>query len=593
MNKIALDVLLTLFSNEFKNQRSLTEKCGYSLGSVNSALSSLKESGLINEDCSLTKKGISLINDNSPESAVILAAGQGLRLVPINGELPKALIYVNNKPLIEYHIENLKKAGIEKIYIVVGYLKEQFEYLIDKYDIELVVNMEYKDKNNLTSLYKVKDKISNTYIVPCDIWCNFNPFSKNEVYSWYMMSEGSNSQYAYAVNKKMQILKTNKSGNTPVGISYISKSDSKEFVKRLESMAENSKYDNSFWEEACFTDGKMFQYAKSVNEKNYIEINTYEDLRNADNESINLRSKEIDIIKNTFDCSYSDIVILESLDKGMTNRSFLFSCKKKKYIMRVPGEGTEMLINRKKEANNYSVIKDYDICDNVIYFNAENGYKITEFIENARVCDAYSKDDLVLSMKLLKKVHNLKLKVDYEFDLFQQIDYYEKLRGTNKSVFKDYNQTKENVLLLKDFIDENKPEYCLTHIDAVPDNFLFFKGSSVKTGVKLIDWEYAAMQDPHVDLAMFSVYAFYNKEDIDNLIDIYFENKCTKKDRIKIYCYVAVCGLLWSNWCEYKQLLGIEFGEYFIKQYRYAKEFFKIAQSEISSLKGIDNGKEN
>lgn len=90
------------------------------------------------------------------------------------------------------------------------------------------------------------------------------------------------------------------------------------------------------------------------------------------------------------------------------------------------------------------------------------------------------------------------------------------------------------------------------------------------------------MQDPHIDLAMFSIYSFYDREQIDNLIDIYFEGECDDKTRIKIYCYVAICGLLWSNWCEYKLMLDVEFGEYSIKQYRYAKEFYKIAVDEIT-----------
>ena len=89
------------------------------------------------------------------------------------------------------------------------------------------------------------------------------------------------------------------------------------------------------------------------------------------------------------------------------------------------------------------------------------------------------------------------------------------------------------------------------------------------------------MQDQDVDLAMWSIYAFYNKDQIDHLIDIYFEENCPQTRRIKIYCYVAACGLLWSNWCEYKRNLGVEFGEYSLVQYRYAKDFYKIASQEL------------
>ena len=89
------------------------------------------------------------------------------------------------------------------------------------------------------------------------------------------------------------------------------------------------------------------------------------------------------------------------------------------------------------------------------------------------------------------------------------------------------------------------------------------------------------MQDPHVDIAMFCIYAMYDKKAVDRLIDIYFENHCTINVRMKIYAYISVCGLLWSNWCEYKKTLGVDFGEYSLKQYRYAKEYYKLVQAYI------------
>ena len=66
-------------------------------------------------------------------------------------------------------------------------------------------------------------------------------------------------------------------------------------------------------------------------------------------------------------------------------------------------------------------------------------------------------------------------------------------------------------------------------------------------------------------------------------IDIYFEEKCKEEIRTKIYCYIAMCGLLWSNWCEYKSKLGVEFGEYSIRQYRYAKEYYKLVRQRLDN----------
>mgnify|MGYP000160977665 CR=1 FL=1 len=82
-------------------------------------------------------------------NAVILAAGQGIRMIPINNSVPKALLDVNGEILIERIIEQLIESNINDITIVVGFMEDQFHYLIDKYGVKLVSNAEYKEKNNL------------------------------------------------------------------------------------------------------------------------------------------------------------------------------------------------------------------------------------------------------------------------------------------------------------------------------------------------------------------------------------------------------------------------------------------------------------
>jgi thiamine kinase-like enzyme len=180
-------------------------------------------------------------------------------------------------------------------------------------------------------------------------------------------------------------------------------------------------------------------------------------------------------------------------------------------------------------------------------------------------------------MRKLKSFHDLKLRAEHSFDIFERIEFYESLWPEPASVFRDYQSTKANVMGLKDYIASLEKEWVLTHIDAVPDNFLFVNNNNEgKEQIKLIDWEYAGMQDPHVDIAMFAIYSMYDREHIEALIDCYFAGACPIATRAKIYAYIAMCGLLWSNWCEYKRQLGVEFGEYALYQYRYAKDYYRI-----------------
>lgn len=582
MNNSKQDILNNLIKEPFINQRILAAQTGHSLGIVNRSLKELISEGYLDEEIRPTEKALREAKEKAPKNAIILAAGFGMRMVPINTETPKGLLEIKGERLIECTIRQLHEVGITEIYVVVGFMKEQYEYLIDEYGVDLIVAPDYATKNNLHSLKTAADHLSNSYIIPCDIWCEKNPYSRNELYSWYMVSDLVDDDSTVRVNRKQELVvqKEQAGGNAMICICYLLETEAEIVRERLEELGRDSRYDGAFWEETLYRKDRMIVTARVVHAADAVEINTYEQLREIDSDSSQLQTDAIQVICEALGAQQNEVTNITVLKKGMTNRSFLFSCKDKKYIMRIPGEGTDQLINRRQEAAVYQTIAGRRICDEIAYINPENGYKITEYLEGARVCDAENEEDLQKCMKKLREFHGQKLRVDHSFDLFGQMEYYESLWEGTPSAYKDYEKTKAHVLQLKDYIEANAGEWVLTHIDAVPDNFLFVEENG-KEEIRLIDWEYAGMQDPHVDIAMFCIYSLYKKEQVDHLIDLYFEGNCDDRTRIKIYCYIAVCGLLWSNWCEYKRKLGVEFGEYSLRQYRYAKDYYKIVQQEL------------
>ncbi|QUC66688.1 NTP transferase domain-containing protein [Aristaeella hokkaidonensis] len=583
------DVLSALYDEPFVNQRILAETSGHSLGVVNRSLRSLMAYGYLNEEAQLTEKAEEMFKACAPRNAIILAAGFGMRMVPINLSTPKAFLEVNGEKLIERTIRQLKEVGVQDITVVVGFMKDSFEYLIDEYGVELVYNPDFASANNIRSLGLVLDRLSNTYIIPCDIWCDRNPFRKNELYSWYMVSDLIDNESTVRVNRKTELVTVpeDEPGNGMIGISYLLDEDAAVVCARIEEMISEGKHDEFFWEAALYEKDRMFIRARVVHGPDAVEINTYEQLRELDSHSNQLKSDAIRTIAQTLNCGEQDIKEITVLKKGMTNRSFLFTVSGAKYIMRIPGEGTDQLINRKQEAEVFRTISGLGLCDDPVYINPENGYKITRYLEGIRACDSESIPDLNRCMEKLRQFHEMKLTVPHSFDIFGQIEFYESLWEGNPSVYRDYAKTKENALSLRLYIDQQEKDWCLTHIDAVPDNFLFYTPEgSEEEQLQLTDWEYSGMQDPHVDIAMFCIYSLYDKQQCDRLIDIYFNQNCPDATRAKIYCYIAVCGLLWSNWCEYKRKLGVEFGEYSLRQYRYAKDFYRYAKELIEQMGG-------
>ncbi|MGI6154350.1 MAG: phosphotransferase [Enterococcus lemanii] len=582
MNIYEYDVLKQLATENYSNQRVLSEQTGYSLGKVNEAFRQLVDYDYIFVDGSLTTLGQAKIQCNRPKNAVILAAGFGMRMVPINTEMPKGLLEVQGEILIERLIRQLQEAGIKDITIIVGFLKEKFEYLIDQFGVKLIYNKEYATKNNLHSLALQANQLENTYILPSDIWLEKNPFSTIELYPWYLVSEETDASSTIRVNRQKELLETksNQIGNKMIGVAYVTKNVGKSLAEQLFKMDGQTKYAEDFWEVAFFHEKQAATiYAKVYRLDQAFEIDTYEQLRELDDQSTHLQTEIIDLIAKELSVEAKEIVEIQVLKKGMTNRSFLFRVNDKRYIMRIPGEGTDELINRQQEAQVYNVLANHRISDDIVYISPEKGYKITEYLENSNVCDPENLNEVALCMAKLRSFHQLQLQVPHTFDLFEKIDFYESLWEGQPSIFKDYATTKEKIYALKTLVEQLPKEWCLTHIDAVPDNFLF-----TETGeIRLIDWEYAGMQDPHLDVAMFAIYSLYEREQVEQLIDAYFVEGCSSEVRMKIYAYIAISGLLWSNWCEYKRLLGVEFGEYSLRQYRYAKEYAAIVQKMINS----------
>lgn len=577
MNRQEADILKALMEHPYVNQRLLSQCSGHSVGIVNRCLKALQANGFLNEAMAPTALAQTALQAHAPKNAVILAAGPGMRMVPVSTQYPKALLEIHGEVLIERTIRQLHQAGIREIYVVVGFLKEQFEYLIDDFGVELIVSGDYGRKNNLHSLALAAKHLSNTYVIPCDIWCAENPYSGRELYSWYMVGDQTDAAGTVRVSRKLELLTGQRGGSRMIGIAYLTEPESGIVRSRLQEYDPQPRYDESFWEETLTEGDKFLTQARVVPSEQYVEINTYEQLRELDEHSGSLNSEAISAIAGCLHAENREITGIEVLKKGMTNRSFLFTCGASRYIMRVPGEGTGKLINRRQEAAVYEVLQGKGICDDVVYIDPEKGWKITAYLENARVCDPENPEDLKHCMDALRRFHGLKLEVKHTFSIFDQIEFYESLWGGEPSVYRDYETTKARVLELKAYIDRQEKDWVLTHIDAVPDNFLFTADGQVR----LIDWEYAGMQDPHVDIAMFCIYALYDREGVDRLIDLYFEGMCSRETRIKIYCYIAACGLLWSNWCEYKRSLGVEFGEYSLRQYRYAKEYYRIVREEL------------
>ena len=135
-------------------------------------------------------------------------------------------------------------------------MKEQFEYLIDTYIVRLIVNRDYKDKNNLYSLSLVADKLDKSYIIPCDVWCEDNPFSSNETESWYMVTNKLTTKSKIKADDKSVLhrIAEAEKGNREIGIAYLTAEASGIIRNNIASLL---KLDSSAYTAACYSYKKL------------------------------------------------------------------------------------------------------------------------------------------------------------------------------------------------------------------------------------------------------------------------------------------------------------------------------------------------
>ena len=164
------DILTTLALTDVSlTQRQLEEKTGHSLGTINRVIKELTELGFVSEG-SVTPSGVDALEPYRAKRAIFIAAGFGSRLVPVTLNTPKPLVRVNGIRIIDTLINACLAAGINDIYIVRGYLSEQFDQLLYKYPmIKFLENPAYNEANNISSAVVARYLMQNSYILEADL----------------------------------------------------------------------------------------------------------------------------------------------------------------------------------------------------------------------------------------------------------------------------------------------------------------------------------------------------------------------------------------------------------------------------------------
>lgn len=290
LTKKCFDILSTIAVNntERLSQRRLQELTGHSLGTINRNLKDLSANGLICEGA-ITADGLEALEPYRAKKAIFVAAGFGTRLVPITLNTPKPLIRVNGKRIIDTAIDICLAKGIREIYVVRGYLAEQFDMLLHKYPmIKFLDNPVYNETNNISSAMCARFLLPNSYVLEADILIN-NPdvIQKYHYYSNYLGISKERSEDWCFTTKDGFIDKWGIGGVNcyqEVGISYWNEADGNRLCGHLKECYDAPGGKERFWDYAALSEFKD-QYKIAVREcvqEDISEIDTFNELKQID-----------------------------------------------------------------------------------------------------------------------------------------------------------------------------------------------------------------------------------------------------------------------------------------------------------------------
>lgn len=578
-----------LVLNEYREspgsvQREIAERTDLSLGTVNATIGRLLERKYL-ANAKITESGLKALEPYKVDNAVILAAGTSSRFVPISYEKPKGTLVVRGEVLIERIIRQLQDVGITDITVVIGYMKEQYFYLEDEFNVKLVINEDFQDRNNHYSVELVKDRLANTYILASDNYYIENVFAPYVYKAYYaaVFMEGPTNEWCLRTGPGKRINKVTPGGSDEwvmMGQAYFDSTFSKQYLAVQSTVLDRPETRSKLWEDV-FGDfvNELDMDIKKYPDGLIYEFDSLDDVRSFDADFItNINSDVLDNICKTLACTRDEIVGITPVEGGISNFSFYFRIKDAEYVYRHPGLATQGLLNRAVEAEVEEIARDLGLDKTFLYLDPDKGWKISEFIHVTEPFDYTNDDHVKNALTLAHCLHDSGQQVDNVFDLHDETEKIKTLLiGSKQLGFPDFEALDAQEQRLYQHVSKDGTPLCLCHNDFYDPNILISDGEFY-----LIDWEYSGMCDYASDLGTFICCSPYSFDEAVRVLELYFGRVPTTAEIIHCISYVSLSGYYWFIWGLNKEANGEPVGgDWMHRWYRYAKEFGAIAEKMI------------
>lgn len=496
-----------------------------------------------------------------------------------DSELPYPLIPFDGETcLIDRTLSILREYGYDKIMIVTGFRHELFsKYKAD--DVCLIYNKDYEFTASMGSLALAEDYIREDFLL-----VEGDTFYEKEVIERLsatgagnclaMTEESGSGDECFVETCKGFVIKITKDRHRVcnfegemMGVTRISYDT---YTKMLQAWKHSANPYLNYEYLLMDVTGPLDR--PYIHFKNVIwgDVDTKEDFRQLQNVTCRtLRRKEnpydeenlrqhLQVIFPGKDVAKAEIIRIG----GMSNKNFRINFEGRSYVLRVPGNGSDGMVERANEEFNAMEGCKMGVNPPIRYFNAQTGVKLADFIEDAETLNAATiqrHDNMRKIAEIYQKVHNSHVRLKNEFNIFQEIEKYDILMARAGAVMYDgWEEVRPKVMALEEHLNTQGVDLKPCHNDALYENFIKAPDGTVY----LIDWEYSGMNDPMADFAALFIEAGFEKENEDYILDRYFNGNIPVNAHEKILCYEILWDYLWAQWTVIKEAKGDDFGTY-------------------------------
>ena len=262
-----------------------------------------------------------------------MAAGTSSRFVPLSLEKPKGLLEVKGEVLIERQIRQLKEAGVQDITIVTGYKAAAFYYLQNKHGVRLVHNEDYNRYNNTSSVIRVIDRLSDTFICCSDHYFSRNVFLDKADDSYYAAryAKGQTGEYCLRMDNHDYIKDVKVGGHDAwymAGHVFFTDTFSRRFRDIMKKEYRKESVRNGYWEDVYIEHiNELPMQVKRYDDSDIFEFDTLDELREFDNSYIeNTRSAILKDVCTRMSWKESEVTHISKHSFAETSAEFTLEC---------------------------------------------------------------------------------------------------------------------------------------------------------------------------------------------------------------------------------------------------------------------------